>query len=55
MSANLVSLGSQSRSPFSSVQPGDLVTVNVYNPKSGDFDSPSSARMETLVPTVLFG
>ena len=45
----LVSFGSASRRPFSTVQPGDLITVNVYNPKSGEFDAQSGARFERAV------
>ena len=44
----LVSTPSNSRRPFEDVKPGDLVTVNVFNPKTGEFNQEAGARVRRI-------
>jgi hypothetical protein len=48
MSSNLVCFGEEIRRPFSAVQVGDLVTVNVYNPATGKMDQPTGATVNRI-------
>ena len=47
MTTSLISTGA-SRPSFSTVQVGDLVTVNVYNPTTGEMDQPAGARVNRI-------
>lgn len=38
----------EARRPFSEISPGDLITVNLYNPSSCEFDQPCGARVKRM-------
>jgi len=41
-------LALDSRRPFSHVAKDDVVTANVYNPDTGEFDQPINARVKRI-------
>ncbi len=47
-SSLLTTTTSTTRRPFSAIKAGDLVTVNVYNPETGNIDQEAGARVKRM-------
>ncbi len=52
--APLVQVVGESRRPFESVKAGDLVTVNVYNPETGEMDQEAGASVTRIAHGSVF-